>query len=146
MRTPVDFVKGLHEAPLRLNRPTPPSTAAPPLSPPSYSRGGVGRVRALLPVPHSAYEFVKFGVEYFFAGTRGPSFQKTFTGPKDENYLIHNQLTAQAAVWSVCGADVNLRTNSNIRVTTKNGKQAMATVDSEDVSAAIVYQLQWKKC
>ena len=88
----------------------------------------------------------QFGVEYFFAGTRGPSFQKTFTGPKDENYLIHNQLTAQAAVWSVCGADVNLRTNSNIRVTTKNGKQAMATVDSEDVSAAIVYQLQWKKC
>lgn len=88
----------------------------------------------------------QFNVEYFFAGSRGPSFQKTFTGVKDENYLIQNQLTAQAIVWSACGVDVNLRTNSSIRVTTKNNKQALATVDSEDVAAAIVYQLQWKKC
>lgn len=88
----------------------------------------------------------QFNVEYFFAGTRGPIFRKSFYGPKDEDYLIHNELTAQAIVWSACGADVNLRTNSSIRVTTTNNKQAQATVDSEDVSAAIVYQLQWKKC
>lgn len=88
----------------------------------------------------------QFNVEYFFAGARGPSFQKTFNGPKDENYTIHNDLTAQSTVWSACGADVNLRTNSSIRVTTKNNQQALATVDSEDVSAAIVYQLQWKQC
>jgi hypothetical protein len=88
----------------------------------------------------------QFNVEYFFAGTRGPTFQQTFNGPKDQDYLIHNQLTAQSIVWSPCGADVNLRTNSSIRVQTKNNKQALATVDSEDVSAAIVYQLQWKKC
>ena len=88
----------------------------------------------------------QFNVEYFFAGSRGPSFQKTFTGVKDDNYLIQNQLAAQAIVWSACGVDVNLRTNSSIRVTTKNNKQALATVDSEDVAAAIVYQLQWKKC
>jgi hypothetical protein len=88
----------------------------------------------------------QFNVEYFFAGSRGPSFQKTFNGVKDENYLISNQLTAQAIVWSACGVDVNLRTNSSIRVTTKNNQQALATVDSEDVQAAIVYQLQWKKC
>ncbi len=88
----------------------------------------------------------EFNVEYFFAGSKGPSFKKTFTGPKDEDYLIHNELTAQAVVWSACGADVNLRTNSSIKVTTKANKQAVATVDSEDVSAAIVYALQWKKC
>ena len=87
-----------------------------------------------------------FNVEYFFAGARGPTFKKTFKGPLDEDYLIHNQLTAQSVVWSACGADVNLRTNSSIRVTTKANKQALATVDSEDVSAAIVYALQWKKC
>jgi len=87
-----------------------------------------------------------FSVEYFFAGSRGPSFKKTFKGPLDDDFLIHNELTAQAIVWSACGADVNLRTNSSIRVATKNAKQALATVDSEDVSAAIVYQLQWKKC
>ena len=88
----------------------------------------------------------QFNVEYFFAGARGPTFTKNYNGPLDENYLIHNQLTAQSVVWSPCGADVNLRTNSSIRVTTKANKQAMATVDSEDVNAAITYQLQWQKC
>lgn len=87
-----------------------------------------------------------FNVEYFFAGMRGPSFVRSFTGPKNEDYLIRNELTAQSMVWSACGADVNLRTNSSIRVTTSGNRQALATVDSEDVSAAIVYQLQWKRC
>lgn len=88
----------------------------------------------------------QFNVEYFFAGSTGPKFTKSFTGPKDADYLIRNQLTGRSIVWSACGADVNLRTNSSIKVTTKNGKQAVATVDSEDVKAAIVYRLQWKKC
>jgi len=87
-----------------------------------------------------------FGVEYFFAGVRGPSFSKNFSGPVSDNYVITNQLTAQALVWSACGADVILRTNPSIRVQTIQNKEAMATVDSEDVNAAIVYQLQWKKC
>lgn len=88
----------------------------------------------------------QFNVEYFFAGTRGPTFRRTFNGPKNEDYLIRNRLTAQSIVWSACGADVNLRTNSSIRVSTTGNKQALATVDSEDVSAAIIYQLQWKRC
>lgn len=87
-----------------------------------------------------------FHVEYFFAGARGPVFDKNFNGPLDSDYTIHNDLTAQSMVWSACGADVILRTNSGIRVTTKANKQALATVDSEDVNAAIVYQLQWRKC
>ena len=64
----------------------------------------------------------------------------------DKDYLITNKLKAEALVWSACGADVNLRTNSSIRVQTKQNKEALATVDSQDVSAAIVYQLQWKQC
>ena len=87
-----------------------------------------------------------FNVEYFFAGTRGPAFKKTFRGPLDEDYLIQNKLVAESLIWSRCGEDVNLRTNSSIRVNTKNNKQALATVDSEDVNAAIVYLLQWRKC
>lgn len=88
----------------------------------------------------------QFNVEYFFAGAKGPSFSKTFKGELADDYLIQNQLVAKSIVWSACGADVNLRTNSSIRVTTKNNQQAMATVDSEDVSAAIIYQLKWKQC
>jgi len=88
----------------------------------------------------------EFSVEYFFAGLRGPTFKQRFRGPLDEDYLIHNELTAQATIWSRCGESVNLRTNSSIRVNTRGNQQALATVDSEDVSAALVYQLQWKKC
>ena len=87
-----------------------------------------------------------FGVEYFFAGAKGPTFTKSFNGALDDDYLITNKLQASALVWSACGADVNLRTNSSIRVQTKQNKEALATVDSQDVSAAIVYQLQWKQC
>jgi hypothetical protein len=88
-----------------------------------------------------------FNVEYFFAGAQGPSFTKVFSGPINGNdYTIHNDLQANAIVWSACGADVNLRTNSSIRVQTTANKDAQASVDSEDVNAAIVYQLQWKQC
>lgn len=87
----------------------------------------------------------QFDVEYFFAGGTGPAFRRTFTGPLDQDYTINNQLVAQSLVWSPCGADVNIRTNSSMRVTTP-GPQALATVDSEDVNAAIVYHLQWRRC
>ena len=87
-----------------------------------------------------------FAVEYFFAGQKGPTFSKTFNGELDKDYLITNKLQASALVWSACGADVNLRTNSSIRVQTKQNKEALATVDSEDINAAIKYQLQWKQC
>ena len=92
------------------------------------------------------YGTSQFNVEYFFAGTRGPAFQKKFSGPLDEDYTINNELTARSIVWSGCGADVNLRTNSSMRVKTVSNKEAMASIDSEDINAAIVYQLQWRDC
>ncbi len=95
-------------------------------------------------LPRSASS--QFNVEYFFAGTKGPSFQRKFRGPIDEDYLINNEITANAIVWSGCGADVNLRTNSSMRLSSLYNQEAMASIDSEDINAAIVYQLQWRKC
>jgi len=95
-------------------------------------------------LPRSASS--QFNVEYFFAGSKGPSFQRKFRGPIDEDYLINNEITAQAIVWSGCGADVNLRTNSSMRLSSLYNQEAMASIDSEDINAAIVYQLQWRKC
>ncbi len=95
-------------------------------------------------LPQSASS--QFNVEYFFAGTKGPAFQKMFRGPLDEDYLINNKLTVEAVVWSDCGADVNLRTNSSMRLKTISNKEAMASIDSEDVNAGIIYQLQWRQC
>jgi hypothetical protein len=95
-------------------------------------------------LPQSATS--QFNVEYFFAGERGPAFRKDFRGPLDEDYLINNELTARSIVWSGCGADVNLRTNSSMRVRTVSNKEAMSSIDSEDVNAAIIYTLQWRPC
>lgn len=95
-------------------------------------------------LPQSASS--QFNVEYFFAGARGPAFQRKFRGPLNEDYLINNELTVQAMVWSDCGVDVNLRTNSSIRVQTVSNREAMASIDSQDVSAAIIYHLQWRQC
>ena len=95
-------------------------------------------------LPRSASS--QFNVEYFFAGTKGPSFQRKFRGPIDEDYLINNEISAAAIVWSGCGADVNLRTNSSMRLSSLYNQEAMASIDSEDINAAIVYQLQWRKC
>ncbi|MFA5082852.1 MAG: DUF4360 domain-containing protein [Hydrogenophilaceae bacterium] len=95
-------------------------------------------------LPQSATS--QFNVEYFFAGSRGPSFQRKFRGPLDADYLINNELTVETLVWSACGADVNLRTNSSMRVNTVSNREALASIDSEDVNAAIVYQLQWRQC
>ena len=88
----------------------------------------------------------QFNVEYFFAGGQGPAFRRTFRGPVEADYLISNSLTADTLVWSGCGADVNLRTNSSMRVSTAGGQEALATVDTEDVNAAIIYHLQWRSC
>ena len=88
----------------------------------------------------------QFNVEYFFAGTRGPAFQRRFNGPLQSDYLINNELTVQSIVWSACGADVNLRTNSSMRVQTTANQEAMSSIDTQDVSAGIIYQLQWRAC
>ena len=88
----------------------------------------------------------QFNVEYFFAGRQGPMFTRSFRGSLDSDYLINNTLAASAMIWSACGEDVILRTNSSMRVMTSGGRDAIATVDSQDVNAALVYHLQWRRC
>ncbi len=95
-------------------------------------------------LPRSASS--QFNVEYFFAGRRGPTFTRTFNGALDRDYLLSNTLAATAVTWSACGEDVILRTNSSMRVSSPTGQDALATVDSQDVNAALVYHLQWRRC
>jgi len=89
----------------------------------------------------------QFNVEYFFAGSSGPRFQKTFVGPRNSDYLLTNTLIASALVWSPCGAQVNLRTNSSIQaISNQRNDQTLMAVDSVDISAGILYKLQWRQC
>ena len=88
-----------------------------------------------------------FDVEYFFAGQNGPSYHKNFVGAEDGNFTLNNQLVATANVWSACGADVNLRTNTSIAAQTNQyNEQTMLTLDSADVSSGMIYQLSWRTC
>ena len=89
----------------------------------------------------------RFNVEYFFAGSQGPRYSKAFYGPTAQDFTITNNLIASAVTWSPCGQDVILRTNANMMVMTNaQNQQALATVDSADISAGILYQLQWQRC
>lgn len=101
-------------------------------------RGFVG-----LPASSSA----TFNVEYFFANSRGPTYTRNFNGPSETDYLLNNTLALGAVVWSPCGADVNLRTNSSILVRSSNRRDnALMTVDSQDISAGLIYHLNWRSC
>jgi hypothetical protein len=101
--------------------------------------------RGFIAVPRGGQ--AQFNVEYFFAGMRGPRLVETFNGPQDREYLIADTLSASAIVWSACGADVNLRINSSMLARTNSRRDAvLATVDSTDVDAQLIYHLQWRQC
>ncbi|MBC7396174.1 MAG: DUF4360 domain-containing protein, partial [Bdellovibrionales bacterium] len=89
-----------------------------------------------------------FDLEYFFAqSSAGPSVHKSFVGASDGNFTLTNSVIATANVWSACGDSVNLRTNTNIAVQTNQfNEQSLMTIDSADISAGVVFQLQWRQC
>jgi hypothetical protein len=88
-----------------------------------------------------------FNVDYFFAGGRGVRQSKTFWGPSANLYELTDHLTAEAVVWSACGAETNLRVNTNMLVqTNRRGELAMSTVDSADVTSGLVYHISWRRC
>ncbi len=85
--------------------------------------------------------------EYFLGDKRGPQLSRTFLGEVDDEYFVSNKLAAEAVVWSGCGQDVNLRVNTAVRVRTNMyGHQALASLDSIDVSSGLIYHVQWRTC
>lgn len=87
-------------------------------------------------------------VDYFLAGLgRGVRTSKTFTGPAATDYLKTDSLGMEAIVWSACSANTILRANTTMLVQSNSRReQAMATVDSADVNAGLVYHLQFRPC
>lgn len=88
----------------------------------------------------------QFRTEYFFAGGRGPVLSRTFEGPLQGRFSFGDRVTARSAVWSACGADVILRANTSLRVSTTGGRIASSSVRSQQINTAVVYRLQWRKC
>ncbi len=90
----------------------------------------------------------QLSVNYFLPGAgRGVNSSKTFYGPSTSDYLKQDNLGLQAIVWSACGADTILRANTSLFAQTNSRReQALATVDSADVSSGLIYHLQWRQC
>ncbi|MEG4801440.1 DUF4360 domain-containing protein [Microcoleus sp. ARI1-B5] len=79
--------------------------------------------------------------EYFFAGTKGPVYSRTFNG--ETNYNVRDSLATVADVWSRCGDSVNMRVNAAM---TARGA-GTATVDSFDLAhRGLVYHVKYRTC
>jgi hypothetical protein len=101
--------------------------------------------RGFVSVPRGG--LAQLGVEYFFAGARGPRTSESFRGPVERDYTVTDNLMASAIVWSGCGEDVTLRVNSNMLAKSNSrGEDVLATVDSTDVDSQMVYHLQFRSC
>lgn len=100
--------------------------------------------RGFLSVPRGAQ--ARLTAEYFFAGAQGPRLSQVYSNT-ERDYLVQHNLAASALVWSACGADVNLRINSSMLVRANaRGDSTLATVDSADLQAGMIYHIQWKRC
>lgn len=82
----------------------------------------------------------------FGAGNSGRRYNRTFYGPLNDSYLISDQLPVESFVTSRCGERTIFNINTSIRNVSRDGRQALTTLDSADLSSGIVYQLSWKRC
>ncbi|MBL7543006.1 MAG: DUF4360 domain-containing protein [Bdellovibrionaceae bacterium] len=91
--------------------------------------------------------YTRLNTEYFWAGIRGPLFSKMWVGPQNQDFTTSNGILAESLVWTPCGASVNLRVNSSIMAQTNNRMdQTDIMVDSADITAGLIYHLQWRRC
>lgn len=91
--------------------------------------------------------YTRLNTEYFWAGIRGPMFTKLFVGPQNKDFTTSNGIIAESLVWTPCGASVNLRVNSSIMAQANyRMDQTDIMIDSADITAGLVYHLQWRRC
>jgi hypothetical protein len=81
--------------------------------------------------------------ELFYAGGRGPALSKSVNGPVNGRF---DYAAVGTVIWSPCGADVNLRIQSSIRLTSSGGKTASMSIRAGDVAAGLIYEIRQKSC
>jgi Domain of unknown function (DUF4360) len=83
----------------------------------------------------------KLRAEHFFAGQKGPVFERTLPGEKD--YNVRDSFETAADIWSRCGDSLNMRVNASM-VAKGSGT---ATVDSFDLAhRGLVYHVKYRDC
>lgn len=89
----------------------------------------------------------RLNTEYFWAGSRGPSYSNMYRGPQNEDYFATNGVVASGVVWTPCGMSTNLRIRATIMTqTNRQMEQSMMTVDSADITGGLIYHVQWRRC
>jgi len=89
----------------------------------------------------------RLNTEYFWAGSRGPSYSNLYTGPQNDDYFATNGVVASGVVWTPCGMSTNLRIRATIMTqTNRQMEQSMMTVDSADITGGLIYHIQWMRC
>jgi hypothetical protein len=115
---------------------------------------GQGYQVALLAFDYRGYAAVPFGgqavfdASYAYIGQPKPvRFSKTFSGGTNSNYSVQNDLISTTVTYSPCGRQVMLEANASMRVMSNASmQQALASVDSVDVTAGLLYKVQWRRC
>lgn len=89
----------------------------------------------------------QFRAEYFYAGSRGPVFNKRFVGPQADSFHITNKLIATNLIWSACSKEVIFSINASATsMSNSRMEQTMMIVDSIDISAGMLYHFQLRRC
>lgn len=96
-------------------------------------------------LPPQSYS--QFRVEYFFAGSKGPAYKKTFAGAQQDFFFLSDLIPQNLIVWTPCGEDVILRSNSSLLVRTNRGfDEAFSSVDTADFNSGLLYHIEWQYC
>lgn len=88
-----------------------------------------------------------YRANYFFPGTTGATTQRNFSGGYNDDFILRDDVAAVA--WSECGETTNARLNSSVRVSKESEwstPEAYIAVDSQDITAEVVYYLRWRRC
>ncbi|EPS41783.1 hypothetical protein H072_4293 [Dactylellina haptotyla CBS 200.50] len=109
---------------------------------------------SIFTMDYRGYAYLETGVTatqsatYYFSGYSDQiSKSSSLVGPKDENYLIHDEIASTSVVWSPCGEAGALNINSQISLKSSvSSSSGLMTTDSEDGKFTYVLGLQWAQC
>ncbi len=115
---------------------------------------GQGYQVALLAFDYRGFAAIPWGgqavldASYAYIGQPSPvRFSKTFGGGTNQNYSVTNDLVSTTLTYSPCGRQVMLEANVSMRAMANSAmQQTMASVDSVDVTAGLLYKVQWRRC
>lgn len=83
------------------------------------------------------------------SGSDGNSlkFAQDIMGPINTNVTYSNQVPVETVVTSACGAAINLRSSASLMAMASSMSfETLASIDSADLSAGLVFNLRWTRC